>query len=85
MSAVGGLSPSNVWCACALLPGRSSLTVWHLCASYRPDMVGKLLDILRVYYNYCPRPPTKDRKTPATRLGLAQGPVRPQEILYFKR
>lgn len=64
---------------------RSSATVWHLYASYRPDMVGKLLDILRVYYNYCPRPPKKGKPTPAMRLGLAQGPVRPQDILYFKR
>jgi hypothetical protein len=34
-------------------------------------MVGKLLDIFRVYYNFVEV--GKDKKTPAMRLGLAEG------------
>jgi hypothetical protein len=39
------------------------------------------LEIFRVYYNYCQT--GEDKKTPAMRLGLARGPVSPEQILYF--
>lgn len=44
-------------------------------------MLAKYLEIYRVYFNYCLK--GKDGKTPATRLGLAQTAIDPQNILYF--
>ncbi len=46
-------------------------------------MVVKLLDIFRVYYNYCVV--GQDKKTPAMRLGLAKAPIREEDIIYFGR
>ncbi|MDV7399795.1 hypothetical protein RZS08_50740, partial [Arthrospira platensis SPKY1] len=36
----------------------------------------------RTYFNYCEV--GQDGKTPAMRLGLARGPVAPEEIIYFQ-
>ena len=41
----------------------------------------KLLDIFRVYYNYCLI--GQDGRAPAMRLGLAKGIVLPEDIIYF--
>ncbi|WP_175514092.1 hypothetical protein, partial [Oceanisphaera psychrotolerans] len=54
--------------------------VWTGKSPYNPVMVEKMLQILRVYYNFCLR--GKDGKTPAQRLGLAKGPVEIRKILY---
>lgn len=56
--------------------------VWSGYAPYSPIQVQKLLDILRVVQNYV-FVGTKDKKTPAMRLGLAKGPVKYEDILYF--
>lgn len=56
--------------------------VWSGYAPYSPNQVQKLLDILRVVQNYVLKG-TKDKKTPAMRLGLAKGPVKYEDILYF--
>ena len=48
---------------------------------YVPGNLAKLLEIYRVYFNYCEV--GKDRKTPAMRLGLAKGQVASEDILYF--
>lgn len=48
---------------------------------YNPAIIQKLLDIYRVYYNYCAV--GKGGKTPAMRLGLAKGKIRIEDILYF--
>jgi hypothetical protein len=40
-----------------------------------------LLEIFRTYFNFCEI--GKDKRTPALRLGLARGPVAPEDILYF--
>lgn len=42
---------------------------WHGYSAYNPAMVGTLLDIFRIFYNYIV--PGKDKKTPAERLGLS--------------
>ena len=42
-------------------------------------MVGKLLDIFRVFYNYAE--PGADKQTPAMRLGLSKKVVTVGEIL----
>ncbi|NPT54555.1 hypothetical protein [Paraburkholderia elongata] len=58
--------------------------MWYGYAPYNPQIIEKLLLILRVYWNYCYVPKTsKDGKTPAERLGLAKGKVRVQDIVYF--
>ena len=54
--------------------------VWHGYAPYNPQMIGKLLDMLRFYYNYILV--GKNKETPAMRLGLADGPVKIEDILY---
>ena len=54
--------------------------VWTGKSPYNPDMVHKLLQMLRVYFNYCLK--GDDGKTPAQRLGLAKGPVEIRKILY---
>ncbi|MFC1502740.1 hypothetical protein ACFL53_00060 [Pseudomonadota bacterium] len=55
--------------------------VWTGKSPYNPHMISNLLQILRVYYNYCRKSP-KDGKTPAERLGLAKGAVEIRKILY---
>ncbi len=55
---------------------------WYGYSAYRPESIVKVLEIFRVYYNYCLA--GQDKKTPAMRLGLAKAVIDPQEILYFK-
>lgn len=60
----------------------SSRRMWYAYAPYRPDLVVKLLDIYRVYYNFIKK--GDDGKTPAMRLGLAKGAIRYEDIIYYK-
>lgn len=55
---------------------------WYGYNAYRPDNLAKLLDIFRVFYNYCIT--DSEGKTPAMKLGLARGPVAPEAVLYFE-
>lgn len=55
--------------------------LWFGKNAYDPDHLAKLLEIFRVYFNYCEV--GEDKKTPAMRLGLARGPVASEDILYF--
>jgi hypothetical protein len=51
-------------------PGR----IWYGYAPYNPQVIEKLLLLLREYWNTCLVPKgSKDGKTPAERLGLAKG------------
>lgn len=52
---------------------------WFGYSAYNPVMVGKLMDIFRVFYNYVEI--GKDKKTPAMRLGLLKVPVSYADIL----
>jgi len=45
-------------------------------------MVGKLLDIFRVFYNFVEV--EKNKQTPAMRLGLAKGKITIEDIIYYK-
>lgn len=47
--------------------------VWHVHNPYNPINVQRTLTMFRCYYNYCQA--GEDGKTPAMRLGLADGPV----------
>lgn len=55
---------------------------WYGYSAYKPENIVKMLEIFRVYYNYCL--PGADKKTPAMRLGLANGVIDPQDVLYFR-
>ncbi|WP_198262595.1 hypothetical protein [sulfur-oxidizing endosymbiont of Gigantopelta aegis] len=65
----------------AISSASSSGRRWYGYSAYNPKNIVKLLDIFRVYYNYCIA--GKDKKTPAMRLGLAKGIVSPEDIIYF--
>ncbi|UAX91744.1 hypothetical protein LAC81_22185 [Ensifer adhaerens] len=60
---------------------RRAARKWYLYGFYSPDMVEKCLVIFRTYFNFIAK--GKDGQTPAMRLGLAKGPVRFEDILYF--
>ena len=55
--------------------------LWFGKNAYNPDVLAKLVTIFRTYFNYCEK--GADRKTPAMRLGLAKGPVSPEDIIYW--
>jgi len=55
--------------------------MWYGYSAYNPAVIVKLLDIFRVYYNYCLA--GKNKQTPAMRLGLAKGKVPLEDIIYF--
>ena len=56
---------------------------WYGYSPYNPEMIQKLMDVFRVYYNYCLA--GEDKATPAMRLGLARGPVPIDNILHFEK
>lgn len=56
--------------------------VWNGYAPYDPSQAQKLLDIFRVIRNYI-LVSEKDKQTPAMRIGLARGPVKYEDVLYF--
>jgi hypothetical protein len=65
------------------IPSASSeRRIWFGKNAYNPHYLVMLLDIFRTYFNYCEV--GADKKTPAMRLGLARGPVDPEDILYFR-
>lgn len=65
--------------------GTNQKRIWNGYSAYNPTMYQMIGEIFRVYYNYC----TDDRKerpvTPEMKLGLAEGPVDIEKILYFKK
>lgn len=54
---------------------------WYGYSPYNPVWMIKLLEIYRVFYNYCKA--GKDGKTPAMRLGLAKSRIRIEDIIYY--
>ncbi len=56
---------------------------WFGKSAYDPANLEKLVEIFRVYYNYCEV--GEDKQTPAMRTGMAKGPVASEDILYFVR
>jgi hypothetical protein len=55
---------------------------WFGYGPYKPVMVGKLLDIFRVFYNFVEV--GKNKQTPAMRLGLAKGKITIENIIYYQ-
>ncbi len=57
--------------------------IWHAYSYYNPEMVPKMVAILRFYYNYMLVPREGDGQTPAMRLGLAKGKVYARDLLAY--
>lgn len=55
--------------------------LWFGKNAYNPHNLSRLMEVFRTYFNYCEI--GDDKKTPAMRLGLAKGPISPEDILYF--
>lgn len=55
---------------------------WYGYSAYHPESLARVLEIFRVFYNYCK--PGEDKQTPAMRLGLAKAPIALEDILYFQ-
>ncbi|WP_152545593.1 hypothetical protein [Ralstonia pickettii] len=64
-----------------VISASSDSRLWFGKNAYDPYHLAKLLEIYRVYFNYCEV--GEDKKTSAMRLGLARGPVDSEDILYF--
>ena len=67
-------------CACASIRFLPSVKLSAMSA-YKPQNLGKVLEIFRVFYNYCSA--GQDKQTPAMRMGLAKGPVKLEEVLCY--
>mgnify|MGYP000453320809 FL=1 len=59
---------------------------WSRYAAYDPYNVVKMVEIFRVVHNYIDTSKEKggEETTSAMRLGLAQAPVKYEDVLYFK-
>jgi len=66
----------------AIITASKDRRVWHGYAAYKPENLAMVLEIFRVFYNYCKA--GKDKKTPAMRLGLAKAPIPLEDVLYFR-
>jgi hypothetical protein len=55
---------------------------WFGYDPYKPVIVGKLLDIFRVFYNFVEV--GRDKLTPAMRLGMAKGKITLENIIYYQ-
>ena len=55
--------------------------IWHAYGLYDPEMVPKVVAILRFYHNWMLR--GRDGKTPAMRIGLARGLIYPRDLFAF--
>lgn len=55
---------------------------WFGYGPYKPVMVGKLLDIFRVFYNFVEV--GRNKQTPAMRLGLSKGATSVDDIIYYQ-
>ncbi|RII27338.1 MAG: hypothetical protein CXR31_08830 [Geobacter sp.] len=54
---------------------------WYGYSPYKPENIAKVIEIFRVFYNYVKV--GDDGKTPAMRLGLARGPAKVEDIIYY--
>jgi hypothetical protein len=60
----------------------SEKRVWFGKSAYNPDVLVKLIELFRTNFNYIEI--GEDGQTPAMRLGLAKGPIAPEDIIYFQ-
>jgi len=57
--------------------------IWHAYSYYNPEMVPKMAEILRFYYNYMLALPQNGNQTPAMRLGLAKGKIYARDLIAY--
>ncbi|MDO9508028.1 MAG: hypothetical protein Q7I97_01575 [Thermovirgaceae bacterium] len=57
---------------------------WFGYNPYNPSMIQDMVTIMRVFHNYVLESTNEKGVTPAMKLGLARGPVRIEDIIYFK-
>lgn len=74
--------PALTMAECGVVSASSDRRLWFGKNAYNPAVLLKLLEMFRTYFNYCEV--GQDKKTPAMRMGLARGPVAPEDILYFE-
>lgn len=55
---------------------------WHGYSAYNPYSYIKVMEIVRLYFNYCLQ--AKDGTTAAMRIGLAKNPIKPERVVYFE-
>ncbi|MFC1502737.1 hypothetical protein ACFL53_00040 [Pseudomonadota bacterium] len=59
---------------------------WYGYQPYNPAMLLKVAELFRLFHNYIHIPrDSKDKKTPAMRLGLAKGKIDYEDIIYFNK
>src|SRR5664279_131658 len=56
--------------------------IWHGYSPYNPEVLAKLLDIYRVFYNFIH--PGQDKRTPAMRLGLVRTVTNLEDVIGFQ-
>ena len=56
---------------------------WHGYSAYNPYSYIKVMEIIRLYFNYCLT--AKDGTTAAMRLGIAKNPIKAERIVYFSK
>jgi transposase-like protein len=66
------------------ITGANARRTWYGYSTYDPAVLTKMATLFRLFYNYINND-TKDKQTPAMRLGLAKGPVAYEKIIYFDR
>ena len=57
--------------------------LWFGYGLYKPVMVGKRLDIFRVFYNFVEV--GRDKQPSAMRLGLAKCKITIEDIIYYQQ
>lgn len=55
--------------------------IWHAYGFYDPEMVPKMVAVLRFYHNWML--PGRDGATPAMRVGMAKGLIYPRDLFAF--
>lgn len=58
--------------------------IWHAYSYYNPEMVPKMVAILRFYYNYMLALPENGNETPAMRVGIAKGKVYARDLIAYQ-
>lgn len=62
---------------------RNASRTWNGYSAYNPVRILKLIEIYRTAFNYVEA--GEDGRTPAMRIGLAEGRIRLEDIIYFER
>lgn len=71
---------SNVRCAARpIVPAADGRQSWSKYQLYKPELMHKIVEIYRFYFNWCEL--GEDKQTPAMRLGLARGRIYERDFM----